>query len=183
MNTFTMHTKDTAPEAAKPLIDNSVKAFGMLPNLHAVMAEAPTLLEGYQVLHDLAQKTSFDADELTVVWQTVNVEHACHYCVPAHTAIAKSMKVSDSLIDELRNDDALSNTKLNTLKQTVLAVTRGRGHISEQDVGAFYRAGYGQQQLLEIILILAQKVMSNYTNHVAETPVDAPFKAFDWQPK
>ena len=47
MNDFTLHTKDTAPEAAKPLIDNSVSAFGMLPNLHAVMAEAPTLLEGY----------------------------------------------------------------------------------------------------------------------------------------
>ncbi|WP_421134255.1 carboxymuconolactone decarboxylase family protein [Alteromonas sp. A079] len=183
MSDFTLHTKETAPEAAKPLIDNSVSAFGMLPNLHAVMAEAPTLLEGYQVLHDLAQKTSFNADELTVVWQTVNVEHACHYCVPAHTGIAKSMKVSDSLIEALRNDETLSDSKLNTLKQTVLAVTRGRGHISEQDVSAFYEAGYGHQQLLEIILILAQKVMSNYTNHVADTPVDAPFKAFDWQPK
>jgi len=183
MSEFTLYTKDTAAEAAKPLIDNSVKAFGMLPNLHAVMAEAPTLLEGYQVLHDLAQKTSFDADELTVVWQTINVEHACHYCVPAHTAIAKGMKVSDALVEELRNDEALSNNKLNTLKQMVLAVTRGRGHISEQDVSAFYNAGYGQQQLLEIILILAQKVMSNYTNHLADTPVDEPFKVFDWQPK
>ncbi|MCB4436660.1 carboxymuconolactone decarboxylase family protein [Alteromonas sp. McT4-15] len=183
MSDFTLHTKETAPEAAKPLLDNSQKAFGMIPNLHAVMAEAPTLLEGYQVLHKLAQETSFNAEELTVVWQVVNVEHACHYCVPAHTGIAKSMKVRDDLIEELRNDETLSDTKLNTLKETVLAVTRGRGHIAQAQLSAFYDAGYSHQQLLEIILILAQKVMSNYTNHLADTPVDEPFKKFDWSPK
>jgi alkylhydroperoxidase family enzyme len=183
MSNFTLHTKDSAPEAAKPLLDNSQKAFGMVPNLHAVMAEAPTLLEGYQVLHELAQKTSFDADELTVVWQTVNVEHECHYCVPAHTGIAKNMKVSDALIEQLRNDETLSDEKLNTLKETVLAVTRGRGNIDEVQLKAFYDAGYEHQQLLEIILILAQKVMSNYTNHVADTPVDDAFQSFKWQPK
>lgn len=183
MSDFTLHTAQSAPEEAKPLIENSQKAFGMLPNLHAVMAEAPTLLEGYQVLHGLAQNTSFNAEELTVVWQTVNVEHACHYCVPAHTGIAKSMKVSDTLIEELRNDETLSDAKLNTLKDTVLAVTRGRGHIDDSQLKAFYDAGYAQKQLLEIILILAQKVMSNYTNHLAETPVDDAFKSFEWQPK
>ncbi|AFV85037.1 carboxymuconolactone decarboxylase [Alteromonas mediterranea] len=183
MSDFTLHTKDTAPEAAKPLIDNSVSAFGMLPNLHAVMAEAPTLLEGYQVLHKLAQETSFSADELTVVWQSINVEHACHYCVPAHTGIAKSMNVSDTLIEELRNDEVLSDSKLNTLKETVLAVTRGRGNVEETQLKAFYDAGYAHKQLLEIILVLAQKVMSNYTNHLAETPVDEPFKKFEWSPK
>ena len=64
MSDFTLHTKESAPEAAKPLLDNSQVAFGMIPNLHAVMAEAPTLLEGYQVLHKLAQETSFNAEGL-----------------------------------------------------------------------------------------------------------------------
>ena len=117
------------------------------------------------------------------VWQAVNVEHACHYCVPAHTGIAKSMKVRDDLMEELRNDEILSDSKLNTLKETVLAVTRGRGNVDNAQLDAFYSAGYKHQQLLEIILILAQKVMSNYTNHLADTPVDEPFKKFDWSPK
>jgi len=183
MSNFTLHTKDSAPEASKPLLENSINAFGMLPNLHAVMAEAPTVLEGYQVLHSLAQKTSFNAEALTVVWLSINVEHACHYCVPAHTGIAKSMKVDDDLIEALRNDEALSDPKLNTLKETVLAVTRGRGHVDEAQLKAFYEAGYQHQQLLEIILILAQKVMSNYINHLAETPVDKAFEGFAWAPQ
>ena len=67
MTDFTLYTADTAPEDATPLLADSVAAFGMVPNLHAVMAEAPTLLKGYQVLHGLFQKTSFNAEELTVV--------------------------------------------------------------------------------------------------------------------
>lgn len=56
MAEFTLYTQDNAPEESKSLMADSVAAFGMVPNLHAVMAEAPTLLKGYQVLHDLFQK-------------------------------------------------------------------------------------------------------------------------------
>jgi len=34
------------------------------------------------------------------------------------------------------------------------------------------------QQVLEIFLGLAQKVLSNYTNHIAQTPVDPAFTLF-----
>ncbi|MEQ5808303.1 carboxymuconolactone decarboxylase family protein [Alteromonas sp. NFXS44] len=182
MTTYTLHTEDTAPEKAKPLLENSKKSFGMIPNLHAVMASSPELLEGYQVLHDLAQKTDFTAEELTVVWQTVNVEHECHYCVPAHTGIAKSMKVDDKLIDALRNNEELEDAKLNALKNAVLSVTRGRGHIDDEAMKGFTDVGYTTRNMLDIILILAQKVMSNYTNHLADTPVDAVFEKFAWTP-
>jgi alkylhydroperoxidase family enzyme len=178
MTDFTLYTAENAPEASKPLLADSVAAFGMLPNLHAVMAEAPTLLKGYQVLHDLFQKTSFNAEELTVVWQSINVEHACHYCVPAHSAIAASMKVDQDIVDALVNQTPLANPKLETLRETTLAMTRERGVISDEQIEKFFAAGYGKQQLLEIIVGLSQKVMSNYTNHLADTPVDAPFKKF-----
>ena len=97
MTSFTPHDLQSAPEKSRPLLEDSAKAFGRIPGLHAVMAEAPALLDGYKHLHRLfAQETSFDKDELTVVWQTINVEHECHYCVPAHTGIAKMMKVDDA---------------------------------------------------------------------------------------
>ncbi len=178
MAEFTLYTQENAPEAAKPLMEKSVAAFGMLPNLHAVMAQAPTLLEGYQVLHELFQNTSFNAEELTVVWQTINVEHECHYCVPAHSAIAASMKVDEGIVDALLNKTPLADEKLETLRETTLAMTQNRGVISDEQIEKFFAAGYAQQQLLEIVLGLSQKVMSNYTNHLADTPVDEPFKKF-----
>ncbi|MFT4809135.1 MAG: alkylhydroperoxidase family enzyme [Paraglaciecola sp.] len=180
MNNFELYNLETASQAAKPLLENSVKGFGMIPNLHAVMAESPALLEAYQTLHGLAQDASFNNEELTVVWQTINVEHACHYCVPAHTAIANMMNVDADITEALRNQTPLKSTKLETLRDTTLLMVRNRGVIEKADIDTFYAAGFSKQNLLDIVLVLAQKVMSNFTNHLADTAVDEPFKVFAW---
>jgi len=182
MPSFDLHTIETAPEESRPLLENSQKSFGRIPGLHAVMAEAPALLKAYQQLHQMfAEQTSFDKDELTVVWQTINVEHNCTYCVPAHSGIAKRMQVDDAINDALRNETPLPNARLEALRSFTLAVTRGRGHVDEAELQAFLDAGFTKRHVLEVILGLSQKVMSNYTNHLAETPVDEAFKGFAWE--
>ena len=180
MSEFTIHDIDSAPEESKPLLKKSVEAFGMVPNLHGVMAESAPVLEAYQRLHELAQKTAFDKEQLTVVWQSINVEHSCHYCVPAHTMIAGAMKVAPEISEALRNETELPTKQLNVLRETTLAIVRNRGVLKDSDLEPFYEAGFSRQHLLEIILVLSQKVMSNYINHFAETPVDEPFAKFEW---
>ena len=177
---FTLYTTENAPAASRPLLEESQQAFGMIPNLHAVMAAAPAVLEAYQRLNQLFQQTSFNAAELTVVWQTINVEHECHYCVPAHTAIAHMMQVDPAISEALREERPMPDEKLQVLHLTTLALVRKRGRLNEDELQRFQAAGYGQQQLLEIILGISQKVMSNYINHLAETPVDDAFKDFIW---
>ncbi|MEP1487151.1 MAG: carboxymuconolactone decarboxylase family protein [Algibacter sp.] len=180
MEKLRIHTMDSAPEKSKALLENSIKSFGSIPNLHGVLAESPNLLEAYQILHGLFSKSSFNADELTVVWQTINVEHECHYCVPAHSAIAKMMKVDDAITEALRNETKLPSDKLEVLRNTTLSIVRNRGHISQDEINTFYNTGYNQRHLLDIILGVSQKVISNYTNHIAKTPVDKPFESFAW---
>ncbi|WP_405399001.1 carboxymuconolactone decarboxylase family protein [Maribacter sp. Asnod2-G09] len=180
MTTLKVHDIESAPEGSKGLLENSQKSFGMIPGLHGVLAASPQILEAYQTLHKLFTETSFNNDELTVVWQTINVEHACHYCVPAHTGIAKMMKVDDAITEALRNETPLVDEKLEALRTFTLSVVRNRGNVTQEDLDTFYAAGYGEQQVLEIILGLSQKVISNYTNHIAHTPVDAPFQGFAW---
>ena len=183
MAEFTLYNSENAPEASKPFLEKSVKAFGMIPNLHAVMAEAPGLLDGYQQLHQLAQESAFTTEELTVVWQAINVEHGCHYCVPAHTAIAHSSKVDGEVIEALRNETPLPNAKLEALRDFTLKLTRQRGVVSPEEVQTFLSAGFTNRHILDTILVLSQKVMSNYVNHVANTPLDKPFQKFDWEKK
>jgi alkylhydroperoxidase family enzyme len=180
MADFKLHDEQSAPDDSKPLLENSVKGFGMIPNLHAVMAEAPGLLDAYQHLHALFLDTSFTADEQTVVWQSINVEHGCHYCVPAHTAIAKQMQVDDAVTDALRNETPLPSDRLEALRDFTLSVVRQRGEVSDDAIKTFFDAGYTRRQLLEVVLGVSQKVMSNYVNHLAETPVDKPFQQFEW---
>ena len=181
MTTLKVHNIESAPEGSKALLEQSLKTNGMIPGLHGVLAGSPGILEGYQTLHKLFTESSFDKDELTVVWQTINVEHTCHYCVPAHTAIAGMMKVDQSITDALRNETTLDSSKLEALRTFTLAITRNRGQVSSEELQAFYAAGYAERQVLEIILGLSQKVISNYTNHIANTPVDAPFQKFTWK--
>jgi alkylhydroperoxidase family enzyme len=178
---FELHSQSSAPAASQPLLENSVKSFGMVPNLHAVLAESPATLEAYKTLHQLFQQTAFDKEELTVVWMTINVEHECHYCVPAHTAIAHGMKVDPAIINALRDRTELPTKKLKALHYTTLALVRARGRLSETEFSDFFAAGYERRHLLEIILGISQKVISNYTNHLAETPVDTPFQKFNWR--
>lgn len=178
---FPLHDLDTAPAASKPLLENSQKAFGRLPGLHKVLAESPQAYEGYQILHKLFTETEFDADELTVVWQSINVENACHYCVPAHTGIANMMKVSDDITQALRNETPLPSAKLEALRVFTIQMLRERGNVTDAQMKAFFDAGYGHRAVLDVILGLAQKTISNYVNHVAQTPVDDVFQPLAWQ--
>lgn len=178
MTKFTLHDHASAPVESKPLLEASVAAFGMIPNLHAVMAESPNLLEGYQKIHELFSQSSFNLDELTVVWQTINQAHDCHYCLPAHTMVAQMMEADMVINKAVCEGASLPTEKLEVLRTTTLAMVMQRGELLAAQEDAFYAAGYSKQNLLDIILGIAQKVMSNYTNHVAETPIDEPFKAF-----
>ncbi|MFC6688539.1 carboxymuconolactone decarboxylase family protein [Jhaorihella thermophila] len=162
---------------------SSFKANGRIPGLHGTMADAPGLLEAYQVAHKAFLGTSLTDEEKTVVWQTVNVEHECHYCVPAHTGIAKMMKVDDAITEALRNETPLPTAKLEALRDFTLKVVRGRGFVDEADTQAFLDAGFTTTNILEVILGVAQKVMSNYVNHFAKTSVDKVFRKYAWERK
>lgn len=183
MSKFIFHTVETAPQDSKEILTASEKQMGSVPGLYAAMAESPETLKAYQQLHQAFSATSFNAEELTVVWQTINVEHGCTFCVPAHTAIAHSMKVDAAITEALRDQAPLPTEKLQALHDFTLAMVRERGNVSDEQLETFFAAGYGQKQVIEIILGLSQKVISNYVNHVAKTPVGPIFEQFAWTKK
>lgn len=181
MSDFTIHNEHSAPPAARPLLEKSRKNFGMVPNLYGVMAESPPVLEAYQVLGMLFRSTSLSTTEQHVVWLTINFENNCHYCVPAHTASAKMDDVPEAVINALRDGNPLPEPKLEALRRFTVAVVNKRGLVSQDDLSAFADAGFNRQQVLEVILGVTHKVLSNYTNHIADTPLDEPFKQYAWE--
>ena len=90
------------------------------------------------------------------------------------------MKIDQAITDALRNSTKLPTDKLQALHETTLEIVENRGVLSEETLKAFFAVGYGQQQVLEILVGLSQKILSNYTNHLAHTPIDEPFKGFAW---
>ncbi|MGF1605990.1 MAG: carboxymuconolactone decarboxylase family protein [Rhodothalassiaceae bacterium] len=180
MTDFTMHTVDTAPEASRPLLEGAKQAFGFIPNLQKVFAESPALLEGYMTLWGLFEKTSFTPVERHIVYLAINYENRCHYCMAGHSGLAKMAGVSDADVQALRDGQPLADPKHEALRQFAAKLVAQRGWLADEDVQALLSAGYDQRAVLEVILGAAVKLMSNYTNHLAQTPVDEPMKAMAW---
>lgn len=175
---FNVHTLESAPANARPLLEKSLAAWGMVPNLHAVLAEAPEVLDAYQHLHEFFMATSLTTTEKHIVWLTINIENECHYCVPAHTMMAKMDNVPDDVISALRNRTAISDNKLEALHTFTTNIVQKRGMVDDADIQNFYTAGYTNQNVLEVILGVSQKILSNYSNHITNVPVDPPFEPY-----
>jgi alkylhydroperoxidase family enzyme len=106
----------------------------------------------------------------------------CRYCMAAHTAIAGMQEVPEHVVKSIRMDQAIEDQRLEALRKFTTLVVEKRGSVSAQDIAAFEGAGFGRAQVLEVILAISFKTLSNYVNHVADTPLDAAFADAKWQP-
>lgn len=177
---FPIYTLDTAPEASKAALAQAKETFGFIPNLEGIFAQAPSLLKGSMALWGLFEASSFTPVEQQVIYLTANYEHECHYCMAAHSGLAKMLGMSANDIQGLRNGTPLSDSKLQALRQFTQRMVQARGWLEEREIEAFLAAGYTQQQVLEVILGIAIKIMHNYTNHIAKTPLDKAFQPYIW---
>ena len=178
---FTYHTPETAPKESVAILENAQKNYGMIPNLHAILAEAPTTYEAYNWLYTkFTSETTLSPLEQQVVMMTINFENNCHYCVPAHTWIMKSAGMPEDVIASLRKGETLSDTKLEALRVFTKELWVKSGRVEEAQVIKFLDAGYTKRQSLEIMTGLATKLISNFTNALTNTDVDVPFKEFAW---
>lgn len=178
---FQIFNEKTAPEASRGMLKSTMQDFGMIPNLEGVMSAAPALLSTYVQGWDAFKSSSLNPVEQQVVYMTVNFENNCEYCVPWHTKLAMQENLPEEEIDCLRNGRELKDEKLNVLHKFTKTMVRTRGSISPADLDAFLATGYSEQQALEVVLGVAIKVMSNYTNALAQTPLDDEVKSLVWR--
>ena len=89
---FTIHTVDGSDGEREETLQTVQKNYGFVPNLLGGLSEAPAAARAYMSLGAEVSATSFTPTERHVAWFAVNYYNNCHYCMPAHTAIAKSEK-------------------------------------------------------------------------------------------
>jgi uncharacterized peroxidase-related enzyme len=175
-------TAETAPAEAKHLLEGAQKQYGMVPNMYARMANVPDLLGTYLYGYERFRKHSgFTPGEQEVILLTISYENACSYCMAAHSWVARnSSKVPIDVIEALRTGKAISYPRLSALNRFTATMVQTRGNPTHQDAQQFLEAGFTEANILEIILAIAVKTISNYSNHIFHTPVDEPFAACEW---
>lgn len=175
---------DDADPKAKPLLEQAKAKLGMVPNMYANMANSPgllsTYLHGYQFFRE---DSGFTPPEQEVVFLTVSRENGCHYCVAAHSVIADAVsKVPKEVTDAIRDGREIPDPKLAVLSRFTRAMVQSRGFPKREDVQPFLEQGYTERHALEIVLAIAVKTISNYSNHLFDTPVDKSFASREWKP-
>ncbi len=180
MPKFPVHDPTTAPDQSRPILEQSRRILGFVPNLYGVLAESPALLKGYTSLSAIFEGCSLSATERQIVLLTSSFENGCDYCMAAHTAIARMQRVADDVLAAVRDGSAIPDAKLQALRDFTREVVRQRGWVAEKDVQAFVGAGYTKEHVLEVVLGVGLKTLSNYANHIAGTPLDAGFEQHAW---
>lgn len=174
---------ENANELQKPLLENSMKQMGMIPNMYANMVNSPGVMETYAVGYDHFRKNSgLNPVEQEVVFVTISVANNCTYCVAAHSFIAdNASKVPADVTNAIRDGKEIPDAKLQALSKFTRIMFDKRGFPTHAEVQEFLEAGFEEKHVLDIILALAVKTLSNYSNHIFHTEVDELFSNRAWE--
>jgi uncharacterized peroxidase-related enzyme len=181
MTSFPVLNLDSAPSKSKDLLQQTQDNFGFIPNLIGVMATSPALTEAYLSVANIFSKSNLSATEQQIVLLTVSFFHECGYCMAAHTAIAGMNNVDSTVVSAIRDNLILDDTKLEALRQYTRSLIEKRGWVDDIDTQTFLDAGYETKHILDILVGIAQKTLSNFTNHIAKTPLDDAFAEVAWK--
>lgn len=181
--TLAPQTLENASAGAKPILEKALAQVGFIPNMYARMVNSPGLLDTY--LHGYAvfrNQSGFSSQEQEVVFLSISRENGCEYCVSAHSFLADMKSgVPAEVTNAIRNDVPIPDTKLQALASFTRTLVAARGLPTKADVAPFLAAGYEERHILEIVLAISVKTLSNYANHLFHTPLDPMFEGRRWK--
>lgn len=172
MITFNVPTKEEVSEKNQEIFDSLERGVGFVPNLYATYAHNETALGDYLTLQN--RKSTLKAKEREVINLVVSQVNNCRYCQSAHTALGKMNGFTDEQILELRAGHASFDEKLNALAQFVRNIVINRSHPDTDVVEAFFEAGYTKANLVDVIMVIGDKFISNFIHGVTQIPIDFP---------
>lgn len=180
LTTLTAIDHTRAQGAQKEMLDTALKQVGFIPNMYANMVNAPALLGTYLTGYSRFRgESGFAPAEQEVVFLAVSMANGCTYCAAAHSMIADKMSgVPAPVLKAIREGVPIPDTKLAALYELTQEMARSNGQPSKERLNAFLNAGYSEQSILYIVLAVAVKVLSNYSNHAFGTAVDERFAAY-----
>jgi len=175
---FNIYSLADVPAESRDLLEKVNKQYGFIPNLFGVFAESPAAVQAYLALGDALRKAGLTAAEQQVALLATSIANGCEYCVAAHSAAAR---MPENVLTALRSGDALPDIRLEAIRAFTTELVNKRGYVADSALQAFSAAGYTRQNVLDVVTIVAMKTLSNYTNHIAETPLDQVFAPLAWK--
>ncbi len=172
MNTIQVPTRDQVSPANQALFDQLKKGLGMVPNLYATLALSEHALGNYLAFQNA--KSSITGKAREVVNLVVSQVNGCQYCLAAHTVIGGMVGFKPEQIIEIRRGGASFDARLDALAKLVKGIATERGHADPARVQAFFDAGWTPENLVDVIVVIGDKTVTNYLHATTQVPVDFP---------
>ena len=172
MTTINVPTREEVSAGNQAIFDNLKKGLGMVPNLYATFAHSETALPTYLAFQNA--KSSLMGKAREVINLVVSQVNQCDYCLAAHTALGKMNGFTDAQIMEIRHGHASFDAKFDALARFTQTVVEQRGHVDAAAVDAFFAAGWSRENLVDAMVIIGDKTVSNYLHGVTQVAIDFP---------
>jgi uncharacterized peroxidase-related enzyme len=169
---FEVPTRSQVSESNQVIFDQMRTAFGMVPNLYATFALNETALADYLALQN--RKSTLSAKEREIINLVVSQVNECKYCTAAHTAVARMYGFTDEQVLEIRRGQVTFNNKFAALARFVKETTINKGRPSEVAYDEFFEAGYTKANFVDVMIVIGDKITSNYLHNITQIPVDWP---------
>jgi AhpD family alkylhydroperoxidase len=172
MTTINVPTREEVSPANQAIFDKLKASLGTVPNLYATLAHSENALGSYLAFQNA--KSSITGKAREIVNLVVSQVNACEYCLAAHTVIGKMNGFTDEQILEIRSGKASFDTKLDALARLVKNIAVNHGHADSTVVDAFFAAGWTKGNLVDTIVVIGDKTVTNYLHGTTRVPVDFP---------
>lgn len=142
-------------------------------NVLKALAHNPAALEGYLDLSGALSKSGLSDEEQEVIAFEVAHHNGCHYCVPAHFHVARSIGMADDVVDSLAAGELCkTDREIATLQELVRALMATKGKLSDGDFARFHNAGFDAARMVAILAVIGIYTWFNYFNRLAGTELD-----------
>lgn len=170
MKNFTIPTREEVSENNQAIFDNLKGMIGFVPNLYAYYANNETALADYLALQN--RKSTLRAKEREIINLVVSQVNECEYCQAAHTAVGKMQGFTAEEIIEVRKAEISFDQKFDALAKFVKETTVKRGKPSAEAIEKLFAAGYTEANLIDIVMVIGDKIISNYLHGITQIAID-----------
>ena len=177
---FPIHTKQTAPETSRQIMEGMEQKLGFVPNLIKIMAESPALANSYLGLWDIATtQGGLSPEELNFVALVISEHQKCKYCIAAHSNVAdKVAPIENEIVTAIREGRSIDNPRFEALRNFAIKLYQHQGYVPEAEVKEFIAEGFTRQEVLDIVVMIAWKTLSGFTTALTATDLDNEFKPY-----
>ncbi len=157
----------------KKLLQGVESSLGFAPNIMRTMANSPAVLQGYLDFSRALSKGNLSPKVREQIALAVSEANNCQYCLSAHSAIGRSVGLSEEAIEDSRKAES-TDPKEATVLAFARKVIANRGWVNDEDVAKLRKVGFSHSDIVELLANISIVLFTNYFNHLAETEIDFP---------